>query len=75
MDINKEGLLLSIAYRRNSSRFFNWGVVLLRSGADSELGFYKDRTTLLKYLNDGEYPSGIGTTWGKIETLAAGIQL
>ena len=75
MDINKEGLLLSNTYRRNISRVFNWGVVLLRSSADSQLGFYMDKAAMLKYLNDGEYQSGIGTTWGKIETLAAGAQL
>ena len=74
MDIDENGLFLSLNYRRNSSRVFNWGGFLLRSSANSELDFFEDTSRMLEYLNSPNPPGGIGTSWAKIETYAVGLQ-
>ena len=75
MDLDPSGLLVAVHYRRNISRYLSWGLFLLRSGADSELDFFDDRARLLQYLNRGDARVGIGSTWARIETYAAGGRL
>ena len=74
MDINKNRLFLSLNYRRNSGKVFNWGGFLLRSSANSELDFFEDESRMLEYLNSPNASGGIGTSWSKIETYALGAQ-
>ena len=75
MDINENGFVLTLNYRRIAGSFLNWGFLLLRSSADSELDFFGDRGRMLQYLNASPPLMGIGTTWGRIETYAFGGQL
>lgn len=75
MDVDENGLFLSLNYRRNIGKVFNWGAFLLRSSANSELDFFDDTTRMLDYLNSPNSPGGIGTSWSKIETYALGGQL
>lgn len=75
MDIDENGFFLSLNYRRNSGKVFNWGAFFLRSSANSELDFFEDKSRMLAYLNSPDAPGGIGTSWSKIETYALGGQL
>lgn len=74
MDINQNGLFLSLNYRRKLSKVFHWGAFLLRSSANSELNYFEDKTRMLRYLNSADASGGIGTSWSKIETWGLGAQ-
>lgn len=75
MDTNENGLYLSLNYRRNFSRVFNWGVLLLRSSANSELDFFDDKQRVLDYMNSSKAGIGPGMSPSRIETYAFGGQL
>lgn len=75
MDLDKNGFLVSVNYRRNTNRLLNWGLVLLRASASSELDFFGDSARLMDYLNNKAPSLGIGTTWSGITTFASGAQL
>jgi hypothetical protein len=75
MDVNENGLFLSLNYRRNFSKVFNWGVFFLRSSANSELDFFEDKQQMLEYLNSPDATIGLGLSPSKIETYALGGQL
>ena len=74
MDIDENGLFLSINYRRDISKVFHWGGFLLRSSANSELDYFEDKARMLAYLNSPDAPGGMGTSWSKIETWGLGAQ-
>lgn len=74
MDIDENGLFLSINYRRDISKVFHWGGFLLRSSANSELDYFEDKSRMLAYLNSPDAPGGMGTSWSKIETWGLGAQ-
>ena len=75
MDVNENGLFLSLNYRRNFSRVFNWGIILLRSSANSELDFFDDKQQMLNYMNSPDATIGLGLSPSKIETYALGGQI
>lgn len=75
MDINENGLFLSLNYRRNFSKVFNWGVIFLRSSANSELDFFEEKQQMLEYMNSQDATIGLGLSPSKIETYALGGQL
>lgn len=74
MDVDENGLFLSINYRRDISRVFQWGGFLLRSSANSQLDYFEDKARMLGYLNSPDAPGGMGTSWSKIETYGLGMQ-
>ena len=74
MDINQNGLFLSLNYRRKLRKVFHWGGFLLRSSANSELDYFEDKARMLAYLNSPDAPGGMGTSWSNIETWGLGAQ-
>lgn len=74
MDIRENNFLISLGYRHNFSRFFNWSVFLNRVTANSKLDFFNDKERVLALLNSSD-SFGVGTNWSQIETYALGASL